>query len=441
MRLTWNQLAPLPILAVAATALGCSGESSSERARGWQAVRDSVGDTLVVRTVSGSVWGDTARLVPEVSIGMLEGPPEYTFGQVYSLAVGPDGTIYVVDRHVPALRVYEPDGTYRTTFGRGGGGPGEYQQPDGGLNVLSDGRVLLRDPANARIQVFEPDGTPAGAWRIRGGFNTSNRMIVDSLDRTYTILLMDPEAEVRDWRSGLVRIGPDGTPGDTLLLPDTGFEAPRLEARHETDGGVNVSINSVPFAPGEFAVLSPRGWFIHGISTEYFLTLLRPDGPIRIEKDWEPVPVAAGEKREEEDQATRNMRLTEPGWDWDGPPIPDAKPPFRNVYAGEDGTVWVRVSRPGVRRDDPDYDPTDADAVREEWSEPVVFDVFDEDGRYLGAVRPPEDFSLYPHPVFARDRVLATTRDELEVQRVVRYRVALPDGRVPSDVPDADGDA
>jgi hypothetical protein len=417
---------------------GCSREGSPESGRRWEVVRDTVGDTLVVRTLSGSVWGDTADLVPDVSIGVLEGPPEYTFGQVVSLALAPDGTIYAMDRHVPALRVFEPDGTYRATFGRGGGGPGEYEQPDGGLNVLSDGRVLLRDPANARIQVFEPDGTPAGAWRIRGGFNTSSRMIVDTLDRAYTILLLDPEAEVRDWRSGLVRIGPDGTPGDTLVLPDTGFEAPRLEARLETEGGVNVSINSVPFGPGEFAILSPHGYFIHGISTEYSLTLLRPDGPVRIEKAWDPVPVTSGEKREEEEQTTRSMRQTDPGWDWDGPPIPDTKPPYTRVYAGEDGTVWVRVSRPGVRRDDPDFDPTEPDAVREEWSESIVFDVFDEDGRYLGAVRAPEDFSPYPSPIFTRDRVLATTRDELDVQRVVLYRVSLPGDRAPSDVTVAD---
>jgi hypothetical protein len=62
--------------------------------------------------------------------------------------------------------------------------------------------------------------------------------------------------------------------------------------------------------------------------------------------------------------------------------------------------------------------------------------VFDEQGRYLGAVRAPDDFSPYPAPVFTRDEVLATTRDDLDVQRVVRFRVALPDGRAPADVAD-----
>ena len=35
--------------------------------------------------------------------------------------------------------------------------------------------------------------------------------------------------------------------------------------------------------------------------------------------------------------------------------------------------------------------------------EPVLFDVFQEDGTYLGAVRAPDGFSGYPSPIFTRD--------------------------------------
>ena len=407
--------------------VGCSSGGQSGGEGEWEAARDTLGDTLVVRTLSGSVWGDTARLVPEVSIGMFDGPEEYTFGRVYSLAMGPDGTIYVVDRQVPALRVYNPDGTYRTTFGRHGGGPGEYARPDGGLAVLSDGRILLRDPANARIQVYSPEGESLDTWRIRGNFNTSSRMAVDTLDRAYQIVLLDPEADVRDWEVGLVQILPDGTPGDTLREPDTGYEPPRIEARQETeDGGINASVSGVPFSPDEEAVLTRHGYWIHGISTDYAFTLLKPQGPLRIEKVQEPVPVAGGEKAEEEAFTVRNMRFTDPNWRWNGPPIPDVKPSYRDIYPGEDGTIWVRVSAPGFRREDPDYDPTDPLALPDEWHEPVVFDVFDDQGRFLGPVTTPEGFSVSPPPLFTREWVLATTRDEYDVQSVVRFRVELP---------------
>ena len=421
--------AVLSALVLSAIAGACSTSEDSDDSLAWVAVHDTIGDTVVVRTVSGSVWGDTAELVPEVSIGMLEGPEEYMLGSIVSLAEGADGTIYAMDRQVPALRVYNSDGTYRTTFGRPGDGPGEYESPDGGLNVLSDGRVLLRDPANARIQVYSPAGEPLAEWRIRGGFNTSARMIVDTLDRAYTIILLDTEADVMDWRSGLVQILPDGTPGDTLERPETGFEESRIEARFtDDDGGTSASITTVPFAPAEYADFTPRGYFFHGISTDYSFTLLKPEGALNIEKAWEPVPVTRGEKAEQEAFAIRDMRQTDPGWTWDGDPIPDVKPPYSGIYAGEDGTIWVRISTAAVKRTDPDYDPDEPGAIANEWHEPWLFDVFDEDGRYLGAVRAPDGFSSRPRPVFTRDRVLGTLRDEYDVESIVRFRVELTGG-------------
>jgi hypothetical protein len=382
----------------------------------------------VVRTLSGSIWRDTAQLVPEVSIGVFDGPEEYIFGQVGSLAMGSDGTIYVMDRHVPALRVYNADGSYRTTFGREGEGPGEYKRPDGGLNVLSDGRVVLKDPANARIQVFSPEGEAIDTWRIRGNFNTSRRMIVDQEDRSYVLILLDPEASVTDWRMGLVQVNPDGTCGDTLSIPDTPWEEPTIVATHEDDeGNTSMTVNSVPFGSSENATLSPRGYFIHGIRTEYAITLLRDDRPaLRIEKDHTPVKVTGGEREEEEAWAIRNMRYTEPNWRWNGAPIPDVKPPFCRFSGGEDGTVWVWVHQPAKRREDPSYDPADPDAIPDEWREPVLFDVFDEEGSYLGAVRAPDGFSRYPEPIFTRDWVLAVVRDDLDVQTVMKFRVELP---------------
>jgi len=407
----------------------CSSGEREGGGREWQVTYDTIGDTMVVRTVAGSVWRDTAELVPEVTIGMFDGPEEYIFGRIVSLAMGEDGTVYVMDQQVPALRVYNPDGSYRATFGREGGGPGEYQRPDGGLNILSDGRILLRDPANARIQVYSPEGEDMDTWRIRGGFNTSRRMIVDPLDRAYTIILLDTEADVRDWEIGLVQMLPDGTPGDTLRRPDTGYEPPQIEARYGDEDNRSVSVNNVPFSPDEHGVLTPQGYWIHGISTDYAFTLLKPEGLIRIEKAHKPVPVASGEKAEEEAFAIRNMRGTDPNWRWDGPAIPDVKPPYGAFYGGEDGTIWVQVPQPGFRTEDTSYDSTDPDALPDEWHEPVVFDVFEEDGRYLGAVRTPEGFNgRWPQPLFTKDWVLATVRDELDVQYVVKFRVVLPEG-------------
>lgn len=63
------------------------------------------------------------------------------------------------------------------------------------------------------------------------------------------------------------------------------------------------------------------------------------------------------------------------------------------------------------------------------WEEATRFDVFDEDGTYLGAVVSPDDYSIYVERVFGRDHVWCVTVDALGVQRVVRYGIRL--GGVP----------
>ena len=107
------------------------------------------------------------------------------------MAVTAAGEIYLMDRHVPALRKYGADGSHLATFGREGGGPGEYKSPDGGLTVLPDGRVVLRDPGNMRFAVYAPDGDYLDSWRINGGFNTGRRLYQDTAGNSYTLVLLE----------------------------------------------------------------------------------------------------------------------------------------------------------------------------------------------------------------------------------------------------------
>lgn len=396
----------------------CGGEAASDDSAP-EVVRDTVADTLVVRTLSGSAWGGDVRLVPEVEIGVLEGAEEYMFGSVAALGLAADGSIYVVDRQVPALRVYGPDGVHRATWGREGGGPGEFSNPDGGLAVLDDGRVVVRDPGNARLQVFDADGTAVDTWPvIPGGFSTSNPMFRTRDEVLWTPTIMDLEEDLADWRTGLIRIDAQGRILDTIPVPDV-HDNDFIEARVEG----SVSRNTVPFSPGEHWSVHPEGYFVHGVADEYSFTLLREVDPLRIERAAEPVAVAPGEQSQARARATRNMRTTDPNWRWNGPDIPGLKPAFRELYVGSDGRIWVLRYGPGLEGDDPDYDPADPDDIEIRWTEPVLFDLFEEDGTFLGTVHGPPSLSSYPTPVFSGDRVLAVTRDALGVQRVVLFRI------------------
>ena len=107
------------LLSVVTTALfaACGTDAGSSDAT-LDTVVETIGDTTVVRTLSGSVWGAEATLVPEVSIGELDGPEEYLFGRIWSIAVNDDGTVYVLDQQLQHVRVFDSLGVYLETLGR-----------------------------------------------------------------------------------------------------------------------------------------------------------------------------------------------------------------------------------------------------------------------------------------------------------------------------------
>ncbi|MYJ09116.1 MAG: hypothetical protein F4086_02235, partial [Gemmatimonadetes bacterium] len=103
------------VLAAAALPLACEPVSDSPDAAEAVVETETIGDTTVVRTVSGSAWGGDAALVPETSIGELEGPDEYLFGSVRSIAVDDDHNVYVLDGQARHVRVFDSAGTYVAT--------------------------------------------------------------------------------------------------------------------------------------------------------------------------------------------------------------------------------------------------------------------------------------------------------------------------------------
>lgn len=389
---------------------GCAGERTG--ADTWRAERDTAGDTIVVRTVSGSVWGAPRTLVERATAGKAEGADYDLLGDFRAIAVAPDGSIYISDDG-PVLRKYAPDGRYLATFGRKGGGPGEYARPDGGLAVLSDGRVLIRDPGNGRITVFDSTGTYLTDWRIRASSWYSRQFAVDTADNVYIPVTADPDSAPDKRRAGLARFASNGTPHDTLIAPQWKLEPAFVTASRD---GSSMTY-SVPFAPGTAWSYSPLGYFVGGAEDAYRITLFRADSLLTLSREVAPVPVAADEAADSRQRIIEVMRRSFGSWSWNGPDVPGHKPAFTDVLVGDEGRVWVRLSREGHR--EANIDPSKP-AI---WTEPVVYDVFEPDGRYLGQVTTPDGFLNYPEPVFRGDTVWAGFEDADGVRYVKRYEV------------------
>lgn len=112
-------------------------------------------------TVDGEVLLELGT--PDVS-----GADERTFYMPTDVAFGADGSIYVSDGYGNSRVVQlDPAGGFIRAWGRRGNGPGEFDTPHS-VAVAPDGRVLVSDRHNHRIQIFDRDGTWRADWRHLG---------------------------------------------------------------------------------------------------------------------------------------------------------------------------------------------------------------------------------------------------------------------------------
>jgi len=81
-----------------------------------------------------------------------------------NLAVAPNGDLYVSDGYGNArVHHFSPDGRLLHSWGEPGTGPGQFKISHG-ICVLPDGRVLVCDRENDRIQVFDLAGRYVTEW-------------------------------------------------------------------------------------------------------------------------------------------------------------------------------------------------------------------------------------------------------------------------------------
>jgi peptidylglycine monooxygenase len=86
------------------------------------------------------------------------------FNHPADVTVAPDGDIYVADGYGnSAVHRFNAHGVWRASWGEPGSGPGQFTTPHA-IRVTSDGRVLVADRENNRVQVFRTDGAYLAAW-------------------------------------------------------------------------------------------------------------------------------------------------------------------------------------------------------------------------------------------------------------------------------------
>jgi sugar lactone lactonase YvrE len=94
------------------------------------------------------------------------------FEQPTSVAIAPNGDIFVGEGHAPTfgnsrIMKFDKDGKFIKTFGRVGSGDSEMKSP----HVVffdSQGRLFVADRSNSRIDIFDQDGNFLASWKQFG---------------------------------------------------------------------------------------------------------------------------------------------------------------------------------------------------------------------------------------------------------------------------------
>ncbi|MCX6339568.1 MAG: fibronectin type III domain-containing protein [Candidatus Aureabacteria bacterium] len=110
---------------------------------------------FVMQIVSGP------KPIEKINISRTSGPIKYIswpqFKRLRDVAVGPDGTIYLIDEGLCIVHAYSPQGAYLFSFGGRGKRGGKFEKP-GGIAVGAMGVVCVTDEKNNTLQLFDPEG-------------------------------------------------------------------------------------------------------------------------------------------------------------------------------------------------------------------------------------------------------------------------------------------
>lgn len=129
-------------------------------------------------------------------IGERHGPCQ-PFNHPADVAIAPNGDIYVADGYAGHhVHRFSASGQAIQSWGELGDGPGQFLTPHA-IWVMQDGRVVVADRENNRLQTFTPDGAHLATWT---GFFKPMDIWGDQNDTLY----------VTDQIPTLTRIGRDG---------------------------------------------------------------------------------------------------------------------------------------------------------------------------------------------------------------------------------------
>jgi len=127
----------------------------------WRGTIEEVNGVILVKNPKEGLWDSKEKanvsIIKELQVGELDGPEEFLFVFISDVAVNDKGDIYVADRQLNEIRKFNKDGEYLLTIGRGGQGPGEFQNIKAiAVNMHDD--LIAFDSMLGRVSIFSDNG-------------------------------------------------------------------------------------------------------------------------------------------------------------------------------------------------------------------------------------------------------------------------------------------
>ena len=386
----------------------------------------SIGQSPAQRSSPSLFQSGRIRLVEEIRVSDKDLPESALFQNPRGVAVDGSGNVYVSDFQANHIKVFGPDGKFRTTIGRAGQGPGDLSGPS---NIeISGERIVVWEAMNRRFSILDlKGGLIKAAKPIHGGWGDlmAIRALPDgrlaafiekgfpeqaqiqlSGEREYAVVLLSADLE------------PTGTVYEQKVLN-------RRWTRHpETQGLIQIVFPYHPrveaaIASGGTAAIGWNGKYEIGLydlgkgaGKERVATLVRPYTPIKLEErdkqahfsQYRMVVYMDGKK---------TIVPKPPDYIVKGTDFPEALPPYRGMIFDGRGRLWVQVYTEG--------------------RELNVFDIFEmsgSKGEFLGRVTVEGDgatidgnFTSGFEKRFAGDFLWKIEKDADGYAALVRYKV------------------
>lgn len=357
---------------------------------------------------------EVRHLRPELRLGSID-DPQYAFGRIGGVVVSTDGTIFVLDQMNVGVSVYAPNGEYIRSLGRRGSGPGEFLHPSD-IGRIGDS-IWVADQQNELIAYFSTTGELLG----------TRRLAFDPLSPFHGRTV--PQALLR---SGLAIVAPYGVnagggkpdPGlktSVVWLDADGKAIGTLLERPRSAGLLYLSTGGTavfqPYSDFPLWDVDDAGSFVGVVyrdaakeSSEgvFRIRLREASGATVYDRKYSYSPVRVSSQLT--DSLVKDFAMEIPpharGANLEedirsGLYLPPFHPTVTNIAVGVDGNVFVR---------------------REDQGGPTVpWSIFDSGGDPVANFLAPTSLRIF-HAM--GDMIIGTETDDLDVQYLVRYRIA-----------------